>query len=442
MQRLYKITNKLNTFLHFITDVSRASFQRLHLALHKMMELVVQHDFDSIQQIREECFEGYVKRYEKVVSGTQRTMGEIMVTLSPTVNESDPRKLYIMKPLVKGTAFFLVASFETLSYLHSHVTNRVTESMPRRLVSDQLSLGKCQLFQTNITRILLSSVLVKVPVGHFDGFNRIALSASDMTELYTLFKMYTSNMCVSELHSDLDFLDNTINEINLEMLQVIGVELGFDNARYLKTETRDLQNIQDTATALSKQLSAYAQNRTTLIQLSTELTQSMLSNMQHNLDRIVYAVERDNIRPLISHSNSMLHNLKQWYRRSMSILPTLVPIYDNINIEDRLRALKIWRRPVARLGTTDILQFQYPATESWRSWELSTNLGDFVRSGTASTRISSTVEEYIGILQSELTKMRLKCKLAREDVIVAINDVMESFTDVRIESSMGRDFVL
>ena len=400
------------------------------------MKLVVQEDFDSVREILDECLDGYVRRYETVVSRATSAMERIMMTLPLTINESNPLNMKTVETMVKSPAAFLVASFEKLSYLHSHLINRVTETMPMRLVSDQLSLNKCEHLQTNITGLLLTTLLMQVP------FDKILLSNVDISELYTQFKMYISNKCVSELPSESELLDNNMNEMNLKLLQFIGVELGFNNAEYLKTETRYLQNIQAIATDLSDKLSAYAENRTTLIQLSTELTQSMFSDIQHNLDSIIYAVERDNIRPLFSKSNSMLRNVKQWYGRSLGVFPNLVPIYDNINIEDRLRALKIWRRPVARFKTGDILHFLYPATESWRSWELTATVGDFVFSGTASTKTSTTVEEYIQILQSELTKMLLECKLVREEVIVAINDVIEDFNIVHTESLMESNFVM
>ena len=422
---LRSIKTKLNTFMHSITDVFRTAFQRMHLALNNLMAFLVLEDFQLMQQILHDCLNVYASRYGMVVDRTQLVIGEMMGMLPATINESHQLQRYIPERIMKASSAVLAASFQTQWSLDANHLDTLIDNIPRRLVSDRWRLRDCQTFQTNITNLLQN------PFSHYD-----------MKELYTLLKKHTSNRCVSELPSKLESSVHVIDDISSEIRQVFRIENAFDNAAYLETETDYLNNIQATAEWLSDQLIAYSENRTTQIKLSTELTQSTLSDIQHNLDRIAFAVDRDTINPLLSRSNIMLRNVKRWYARALCTIAGLVPFYDHSGIEESMRALKIWRHPMARLQTADILQFKYPASESWRTWELSSTLKDFAVSGNATTTISTVINEYIEIIESTLLQIRTEVAHKRNQVIQTFKDVIDDFTNVGVESSMGSNFVM
>ena len=138
----------------------------------------------------------------------------------------------------------------------------------------------------------------------------------------------------------------------------------------------------------------------------------------------------------------MLRNVTKWYARAFDDIPSLVPFYDRSDIEDRMRALKIWRHPVARLRTAGILQFKHPTSESWRTWNVSSNLQDFGISGNAITVISTFIEEYIQTIESELIQIGMESTHARDDVIQTFKSVIDDFSNVRFESTMGSNFVM
>ena len=97
---------------------------------------------------------------------------------------------------------------------------------------------------------------------------------------------------------------------------------------------------------------------------------------------------------------------------------------------------------MAVFQTTDILQFKHSASESWRSWSSGIDQKEFVHSGKATTMISTELDDYRQALQSEITQIRMGCKSVREDLIGAIEDVIDDFRNVLKESSLGSNFVL
>ena len=395
-----------------------------------------------MHQILHDCLGGLGVHYEKVANSIQRSMSEVVMILPSIVNESHPIATYFIRLAAKSHENLLISLFDTLSFLNSQNDSNVFTNMPSRLVSDQLRLAKCQNLQNKIKHLLQGKLLMNSSGGILDRLESIFLSDSDETDILKHYKLYESNKCVSELPSELESLLHTIKTINEEVVQFINAGSVFSSVGYLETERHYLETMQATAVWLSEQLTAFSENRTTQIKMSNEITHTKLQKMERTLNHIVSAVERKAIAALLSRANSILQNLQHWYYRSLTAIPNLVPFYDDSAIEDKMRALRIWRHPVARLKTADVLQFKYPASESWRSWELSTGLNYFVLSGRATNMVSNMLGEYIYTLRSQLTHVRLKCKRARRDVSGAFKDVVDHLTNVRIESSMGSNFVL
>ena len=390
--------------------------------------------------ITTEYLRGYGVQYEHLVAKFHVVMGEILM-LPVKANESRRIKTYKAKPSVRSRANFLVSLLETLSFTDSKDTRERNKFIPRRLVIDLLRFSKCQIFQSNITDIIQTKVLRNGNGRLSEDLDIILLSERDTEELYELYKMHTVNKCVNELQSQFDSLVRAMGKANTKILQIFELSPKFENSEYLETEREHFYKLEATATWLLEQITAYSGNRTTKIMLSRSISGSMLSNIQITLDRIVSVVERKIINTLLSMANALSSTLKQLYSKSLGVFATLVPIYDDTDIEDRLRSLKIWRYPVARLETADVLQFKYRVSESWRSWKMDTTLEEFVAGGHATKATSRTIELYRDILKSELLRIQAKCRDARQDVIRAITDVIDDFTNVHIESLMGSDFV-
>ena len=439
---LYNIIIKIKAFIHLITDVSQTAFQRINAGVNNVLELVIEMDFNLMQQIAADHFDDYVTSYGQLSEGIQTVMDKIMIMSPSIVNELTSTKTDHVKAELEGSVHRLLDGWDTSSNVKSHPRSRTIKHMPSRLVSDQLRLDQCETIQSNITAIFQSTFLLEPSTETFETLETMTISECDMNELRNLYRRYTAKKCLSDLPSKLTYLANVMKETRFEVQRIMEGRPGLEDAMYLESEQAYLHKLEATATWLTKQLTDYSENRTTKIELSKDITHSMLSEIELTLDHIISAVERTIIDSLLSTAGGVLRNVNNWYQESLIAITRLVPFYYDSEIEDRLRALKIWRRPVARLETADILQFQYPGTEAWRSWDLRTTLEDFVFSGNATRIIFIYMNEYIHSLQSELMHMHMEIKQFRKDVIRAFKYAMEDFANVRVESSLGSNFVM
>ena len=435
---LHNTITKLHAFVHFIANIARNVFQRINLALENLMEFVVLEDFEFLIQ----NLSWSAPRYGFAIDRIQKLLREIISVLPAIVNETDSTKIETVCQSMKGYVNHLIASFDMLSFMNSHPGSSDNNDVPSRLVSDQTRLDECQTFQTNITNILENRVLNNQSCGMLDRLKSITLTDSDINRLYVMYKMYMANKCVSELPIKLEYFVRTIDEIRLFITRVMRSTPGFDNDLYLINERHHLHKLETTAAWLANQLKTYSENRTTKIGLSTGTVQPRLSDVELTLDRILYAVEKNNINPLLSATNTILRDIVSWYSQSLNAVTALIAFNEDSDIEDKTRTLIIWRHPLAKLETKDVLQFKHTASESWRSWDLSTNQQEFIFNGKATAMISTIIGEYRQVLQSELTQIWLECKRAMEDVTGSIKDVVDDFRNIHKEGLLGRDFVL
>ena len=438
---LRKSITSLNTFMHFITDGARNGFTRVDLALDNLLTLVVRNDFELLNHILNDYFVEYVPYYGHVVDRIEKVMDETMVMLSTVVNQRYPAKVYTVQQTIKGHICLLLASLNELSSMNSGSRSRRTETIPSRSSSDWVHFDRCRTFETNITNILQELAFSNGSGTTFGRLDETPLSNSDMNTLYKLCQMFASDKCVGDLPLELITAARATKQINLHILQAIDIGAGFDDNTYLNNKQDILRKLLATAAWFSEQLAAYSRGRTTKIELAKVITQSLLSDTERTLDLIITAMERTHITQLLSKTNEVLRNVKVWYKASLNAITALVPFYDNNGIEDRLRNLQIWRHPIAMLETAEILQFQYSVTDSWRSWGLSIRLEDFVLRENATTMISTAIDQYRQILQSEIIQIRRGYKRAKDDVVEAIKNVMKDFANVYRESLMDSKFV-
>ena len=425
--------------MHFIADGARNAFNRIDLSLDNILKFVVHEDFELLNHILNDYLAGYIPHYGHLVDRVEKVMDETMGMVPVVANHRDPAKMNAVRQAMKGHVFLLLASLNKLSSLNSYSGSRIIKTIPSRSHIDQVRLNTCQTFESNI-----SDMLEEIVFNNCSGtiFRRLdGTPVSDMNKLHKLCQTFTSNRCVGELPSRLLSVIRATKKIHFEILQVMEIGPGFDNTFYLHNEQNDLDELLITADWFSEQLAAYSSGRTTKIELAKVITQSMLSDTERILDRIITAIDRKHITQLLSKTNELLQNVKEWYNASLHAVTALNPFYDDRGIEDRVRNLQIWRHPIAMLETADILQFQYTAAESWRSWGLSIRLDDFVLRENATTMISTAIDKYRQILQSKIIQIRRGCKRAKEDVVESMQNVMKDFANVYKESLMDNTFV-
>ena len=249
-----------------------------------------------------------------------------MLMLHRTVTKSDLVYIDKFKRTMMFRADALVAYSDILSSLYSKPGSKIIKDMPSRLVSDPLRWVECHTSLTNITNIFRRMVLRNVSGGIF-------LSDSDWNDLHRLYMIHTSSISMGELPSKLNVLLRAVSETKVAILQDLDLRSRFGNSAFLEDEEHYLNQLEDTASWLSDKLTAYSTNRTTKVELSQSITQTMLSDTELILNHLLSAVERKGINPLQSTSEGMLRNVKQWYSKALNAIPYLIPFYDDNGIE-------------------------------------------------------------------------------------------------------------
>ena len=415
-------------FVRFHVIISSKTFQRIDFALNNLIKFVAHADMIFMRQILTDYYSVYMQNYQSVFDRIRILMNEISLPL-PTFMSEFVAADY--NPSMRVSTMLLR---DTISYLLS-LDFSVYENAPNRFVSEERRWTICQdllrEINNSLSRMLMQSALWPNQTSHID--------VSFFDNLSDLFRRSILNKCIDEFYVTVTSVVHTFKKLDME---IANTTLKFYDDDYLDAENIDLSNLYIIKTWLSKQLILYSLNRTTQIKLSKEVAESMIPDLNQTLDRILSVVRRKVIKPLVLATDNIARDLNTWYGKSLGAIQTLATYYDDNDIEEKVRTLRIWRHPVARWATSDMLQFKYATSESWHSWERSISLRTFVQTGNAATMIGTTMEDYDQVLRNELLRMEMEYKIAKDDVIMAVNDIINHFSWIYSESLLDGSFVL
>ena len=392
------------------------------------MKSVAVADVHFMRQILTDYKIGYIVSYDKVVERLMMLMDDVFSKLPKFSNASIPD----FNLPVTVSVRLLDASLESLMSVDSAGKNA-----PNRLHSDNQHWAECQnLFReikASLTQIL--QYQVSTWLNETANLSEFVLGGTD--DPYRHLTLYK---CAGAFAEDLNLLVNTFNELDRDIMDLINA-VGFYDVDYLEAIKTYIGNIHDTKIWFLDQLSLYSKNRTTQLKLETRITESKLSNVSHTLENIMSIVNAKALKRLQLATYGIIDDLKGWYRSSLSAMKVLSPYYDDNVIEDKVRVLKIWRHPLARMATSDILQFKYTTSESWHSWEASVSLQDFVHSGNSTAVVWTIMDDYSRVLRNELLQFEMECNTAKDDIIQAFREVMDHFSHIYSESLIDEYFV-
>ena len=430
IESLHNVIGNLNHFIGLSVNRSAASFNRINIGINKMVQLVVQADLEYLNGILTDYHDGYEVQHAIIVYISQVLLQDTFPLLSLVVSGD-----------------WLVTENETLSTLYAQMLTRSlndvlsvnanpksgTKDAPSRLLHGPHN--DCEQY--------IESILNQWSMYTERRDKAFQQNVSSINISYEFYMVQNIYNCIKGLESNLNGISFITDELNNTMTQPgdKGDDLDFyKHSEKMSNELNILQNVSDW---LSQKLSAYSENRTTKISLANQITSSMLLNIKEAMNRILSLINVDVIEPLLSRSSDVDKDVPRLYRKILNAMRSLTPYYDGTAaVEDKLRLLQIWRYPLARMDTTDVLQFMYPLSEAWRTWALSVPLHEFVSSGSAVKVVSSMVNEYSTVLTKELLQMRSLHENSRNNVIKNFKKVLGDLARIQTESAMADDFVL
>ena len=430
---LRNIIHKLHSFMGLSLKRSIAAFNRINIGIINMVTLVAGDDLELLNGVLTDCYTGYGAHDAIIVYSLQILIEETHARLNRVFHGSvyvgENRTFTGMIQLVSAALDALRSAVaipeQRIKYAPSHLLHSNRYGCEDAVTSMGINLSRSSVGTNRDNRNI-----------------SIQQAQSQIIELDDFHKMQKVRGCITGLELNLNAILSLTTDLERSMNHVSVIADGLFYGGDLKLMRSDLDILNDSIDWLSEQLSAYSENRTTKIKLSNQINEAMLSDIVNAMNHIISVINVDIIEPFLSRTRGLRRDISRIYKNILNAIKTLKPYYDETDIGEKLRALKIWRHPVAMLDTVDVLQFKYPASESWRSWALNVSFNEFVLSGSAVKKISSMVKEHSTVLTDELLRMRSEFYNARDDTIETFNEVSAHLKNVRMESKIGYDFIL
>ena len=431
VEYLRDITQKLAIFMDLSVNRSPATFNRINKGLTDMVKSVTQADIAFLHSVLKDYYTGYENR-QAIIVDNLKILLEQMSGHSSGARDESMISSEIKYPI--GLAKFLNVSVNAFLSIDDYLERQIKDA-PISLIPNDYNECKDELGS-------MGTILIH-PTQISWNQNNLIQHNTDFINSYPDF--YTiSNMrdCVSGLELKLNHIFALTVHLTHTMNNYFGQGNGTDFGEHIIGLGNDLDILQNSIDWLSVQLSSYSENRTTKIELADTISNSLLLKIKQSMNRVISVINVNVIEYLLSRTNDLDMDIPMMYMKTLDAMRTLAPYYEVADVENKLRVLQIWRHPVVRLYTGDVLQFMHPASEAWRTWPLSVPMDEFILNGNAAKLVSSMVKEYNKVLRGELLRIRSRFDKVRNDVITSFARVLNDLTNVRMESAMAEDFIL
>lgn len=235
---------------------------------------------------------------------------------------------------------------------------------------------------------------------------------------------------------------NNLNALDAAFNNSLETDFQFEYENVLEYVQEELFVMNGNITWLTKNLESYAKNETTKIELSELLTDSSVDALDQTMDSVLSKMDIHALVLLQKATENTKTNVRKWLHKALASMTTLVPYFDNGNLEADARTLLIWRVPVAELDTPDILRYTYQATETWRTWPMTTTILDLITTHVDEDIITDIVAAYGEVLYNEMYAVQLEFNIAKKAAVATFQTLVDDLSAFRQQSNIDKDFIL
>ncbi len=264
-------------------------------------------------------------------------------------------------------------------------------------------------------------------------FSFAKLILSHMNETTSCLKEYTYI-----LDSVLSLYQTTITDLT----KIMKTGMSFSYMNVIDTMGDELRYMANNQTWINSLLTNYSKNVITKRVLSDQLNNAIMVANEKTIDTIISKINLHAFTPLRHQTEILKQGIIDWYHDINVLLKVLTGYFDNDNIEGATRNMTIWRHPEAELDTADILIFQLPKTQTWRTWARSRTLGVFVGNGEDKEIITSILTVYMNTLYDELYRVEAELRSAKSHVLLSMTEIITSLEEYKTTSKIDKDFVM
>ena len=419
--RMHDVANNIQSFLWLTTNSSGVIFENINTAVTTLFKFVVLDDFSRIQQIIKHRSREYYTKHAFAVSSLLQSLNWIIHSIPGIGRASDD--VYRDSTLVFHIRHIL-------SIATDNKKMSLVDAVIRRLVLRPNQWKRCHDTFRNFVAILSNSSEVS-------NTNSVDKNWHVLSSFYDIKDL---NPCLHGLKTDLTHVGNE-NEIMLETIRnIVHFSMLFNYSRFLVGAQDDLSNLQQKALWFSKQMQLYAQNKTTKLDLSKNVTISLINEVEKVINKILTYLDRDIIERLEMLGDTIEKQVRNFYVKGLAAMMTLDAYYNNDDIEEELRMLKIWRQPVFQFSIPKVVGFEYSAPLSWKSWPNSITLQEFVLGKSHDQIVSKVTERYGNGMQHELVRRQYEFTRIKDGIISSLYELLDELKHIQRDSVLNEVF--
>ena len=427
---MHRVVNDIKSFLWHVSNSSGVTFDNMNTAVGNFLRSVVHEDITRMQQIAEHYADDYRRNHAAAVGGMQHSINWV------TKSESFPGKINGADHIYRNATLSYIKDILAIGTDDENSTQ--TTVTLSRLLRRPEEWEYCQIIFMDLALLLNNPIEAETSVNKSKLLDKSSQPYGPQSALD-----YTKDLrkCLHGMNDDMARVSNQFAQIRKTITNVRLSPEAFRYNRVLENVRDDISDLQRKMSWFSKQTHLYAQNITTKLDLSGNVTRTIVTEIESTIQRILRILEKKIIGYLRILADMIEKEVRNVYFNGLAGMGTVGAYYDNNDIEDQLRMLRIWRQPVFQISIPEVVRFRYSASESWNSWSTSTTLQQFVLDGAHDKVISDITRSYANTMRQEVLKQNLEFASMKDDIVSSLTHLVEELEYIKRQGTMDDIFV-
>ena len=427
--RMRNVVNNVTSFLWFTTNSSGVIFEKINTAAITFLKFVTMDDFTRMQQIAESYVNDYNTNYASLIGGIRQLLNWL------SHNRTSPGKVH-------ANAYQDIHRNQILTNLE-HILAIGTDNGKLsinyrliRLVRHPDQWEHCRNKFIYLAAALVSPSENETEVDSSDLWNNISQHRlSSMPDIKDI------SSCLHGLDADLAGVVNTLETMVRTIRSTLKFHSLFSYNAVLFDARNDISNLRQKMSWFSEQMHSYARNKTTMLDISRDVTITMIAEVEGTINTILTYLERKVFDRLHILKYIIGIEIRKLYVKGMAAMIQLAAYYNNNYIEDELRLMKIWRQPKFQFIIPEVVGFKYPASQAWNSWSTTTTLRQFVLGGASDQIISNIIKRYTNGMRREVFYQQREFSRIKNDILSSLFQLADDLEKIKRTSAMDEVFV-
>ena len=254
-------------------------------------------------------------------------------------------------------------------------------------------------------------------------------------------KVDSLKSCVAECKDAIARTSTELLNIEADIIDILNAATSFDYPAFVDSIASELKRINKTAQWLHGQVERYSVQNITKLDMANEMFDSNIQEeINRQMETILFKIDLDAIFKLQTETQAVKSNIQNWFVSGLGAINNLADYFGENNIDEEMRKLHLWRKPVADLNSPRLLQYSYPSDENWRTWPISVSLRELVGSS-GSRYISTILDEYMVDINEAMYQVKHISSNAKEEAEAAFSTLWTELNTYKLQSRIDDPFI-